>query len=148
MYSCTDTGKQIVYTYDFGDNWKHTLTVERRGDFTDHFVCLAGTGHPVVEDVSGVEGWKDLKAAYRAAQPTQEQRERREWFEKRARNADPRGLAGDRVNAWNMAQVNRDLVDMLERFDRIAEHVASEKEKFRDQIMARSEQDIRRLWKD
>ena len=91
------TGKQIVYTYDFGDNWKHTLTVERRGDFTDHFVCLAGTGHPVVEDVSGVEGWKDLKAAYRAAQPTQEQRERREWFEKRARNVDPRGLAGDRA---------------------------------------------------
>jgi hypothetical protein len=143
---------ELVYTYDFGDNWEHTLTIEGRGDFTDHFVCLSGTGHPVAEDVGGVQGWEDLKAAYRAAQPTTEQRERREWFEKRARNADPRGLAGDRVNVWDMAQVNRDLVDMLDRFDRmaeqVAEQVASEKEQLREQLMAQSEQDIRRMWRD
>ncbi|KAK4038403.1 plasmid p 4b orf-3 family protein [Parachaetomium inaequale] len=141
-------GKQIVYTYHFGDNWEHTLTVEGHGDFTDHFVCLSWTGHPVAKDVGGVQGWKDLKAAYRTAQPTTEQRERREWFEKRARNADPRGLADDRVNAWDMAQVNRNLVDISDRFDRLAEQVASEKDKLREQIMARSGQDISRMWKD
>jgi hypothetical protein len=114
------TGKEIVYTYDFGDNWEHHITVEGRAEATDHFVCLLGTGHPVAEDVGGVKGWDALKAAYRAARPNKEQREKREWFENEASNGDPVGLAGDRVNVWNLEQVNSKLRVMLEEFARAA----------------------------
>ncbi|KAH6842230.1 plasmid pRiA4b ORF-3-like protein-domain-containing protein [Chaetomium sp. MPI-CAGE-AT-0009] len=127
-------GKELVYTYDFGDNWEHYFTVEGRGEFTDHFVCLSGTGHPVGEDVGGFEGWNDLKAAYRAQQPTEDQRDRRKWYETRTRNGDPKGLAGDRVHAWDMARVNRDLVDMLDRFERMGEQAAREKDQLRDRL--------------
>ncbi|KAM4067326.1 plasmid pRiA4b ORF-3-like protein [Hirsutella rhossiliensis] len=110
---------QIVYTYDFGDNWEHYFTVLGRADSTDDFVCLDGSGHYVAEDSRGVNGWEDLKAAYRAQNPTKEQRERRQWFESMASNPDPRGLAGDRVNAWDRDQINRDLETdiMFKRFE-------------------------------
>ncbi|KAK4245957.1 plasmid p 4b orf-3 family protein [Corynascus novoguineensis] len=130
-------GKQLLYTYDFGDNWEHVSTVEGRAEATDHFVCLSGTGHPVAEDAGGVAGWNDLKAAYRTERPTAEQRERRAWFETRASNADPAGLAGDRVHAWDKAQVNRNLENLLERFEQIAEQAASQKAMF-EQIIGRS----------
>ncbi|KAG7286825.1 hypothetical protein NEMBOFW57_009142 [Staphylotrichum longicolle] len=102
-------GKKAIYTNDFGDNWEHHITVEGRAEPTDDFVCLSGTGHPVAEDVGGCHGWNELKDAYRTQQPSREQREKREWFEKEAVNGDPEGLAGDRVNAWDMNQVNQRL---------------------------------------
>ncbi|KAI0473506.1 MM3350-like domain-containing protein [Xylariaceae sp. FL0804] len=107
----------IIYTYDFGDNWEHHLTVTGRADASDAdpataaglFACLDGTGHPVAEDVGGTRGWEDLKEAYRAARPTEDQRERREWFEVQASNADPRGLAGGRASEWDRDGVERKL---------------------------------------
>ncbi|KAK4096805.1 hypothetical protein N658DRAFT_527479 [Parathielavia hyrcaniae] len=89
-------GNEVVYTYDFGDDWEHRITFEGRADPTTYYACLSGTGHPVAEDVGGVNGWEALKAAYRTAQPDKEQREKREWFEKDARNTDPAGLTGYR----------------------------------------------------
>jgi len=102
-----------------GDNWEHRITVEGRAEATDHFICLSGTGHPVAEDVGGVRGWKVLKEAYRTQQPTEEQRERREWYEE-AINFDPRGLAGDRVNAWDMDEVNQRLRAVFDMYARAA----------------------------
>ncbi|KAK3311014.1 MM3350-like domain-containing protein, partial [Chaetomium strumarium] len=89
-------GKQVIYMYDFGDNWEHNLSVEGRADPTDRFVCLSGTGHAVAEDVGSVDGWRELKDAYCTSHPTKEQRERRQWYERTASNGDPEGLAGDR----------------------------------------------------
>jgi hypothetical protein len=98
---------------------------------TEHFVCLSGTGHPVAEDVGGYQGWNDLKAAYRARQPTEDQRDRRRWYETHTRNGDPEDLAGDRVNVWDIEQVNRDLVDMLDRFDRMTKQGEREEEQLK-----------------
>ncbi|KAI8956761.1 MM3350-like domain-containing protein [Daldinia sp. FL1419] len=61
------------YTYDFGDNWEHEMTLLGRAEPSD-FVCIGGSGHPVAEDVGGTRGWRDLKEAYRTAQPDEEQR--------------------------------------------------------------------------
>lgn len=103
-------GKQIVYTYDFGDNWEHLLTVEGRADPTRDFQVLSGTGHPIAEDVGGLMGWKGLKEAYQARKPTSDQRERRDWFQNMASNGNPRGLAGDRVNIFeDKDEINREL---------------------------------------
>lgn len=95
--------------YDFGDNWEHHLTIEGRAEATDHFRVLSGTGHPVAEDAGGVRGWMEIKAAFRASQPTEEQREKREWFMNRASNGTLEGLAGDRIHAWDMDEVNKHL---------------------------------------
>ncbi|KAF5120876.1 hypothetical protein E5D57_013212 [Metarhizium anisopliae] len=113
---------EIVYTYDFGDKWEHSLTIIGREDATRNFVCLDGSGHYVAEDVGGVRGWESLKEAYRVASPTREQKERRAWFEGQASNFDPRGLAGDRVNTWDREMINRALESgtMFERFEMMA----------------------------
>lgn len=123
----------MVYTYDFGDNWEHSFTVEGRAKVTEHFVRLSGTGHAVGENVGSYQGWNELKAAYRTQQPTEDQRDRRQWYETRTRNGDPQGLAGERVNVWDIDQVNRDLVDMVDRFDRMAEQGEREEEQFKAQ---------------
>lgn len=99
--------KTLTYTYDFGDNWDHVLTVEGRAAPTRDFQVVSGTGHGVAEDVGGVQGWAALKEAYRAASPTAEQREKRQWFERTASNKDPSGLAGDRVDFFDMEDTNQ-----------------------------------------
>lgn len=98
----TGTGREVVYTYDFGDNREHDSLLEGRADATGDFVCLSGTGHSVTEDCHGIRGWGELKAAYGTPQPSNEQREQRAWFEGQAGNGDPNGLAGDRVHVWDM----------------------------------------------
>ncbi|KAK7741904.1 hypothetical protein SLS62_010881 [Diatrype stigma] len=113
--------KQILYTYDFGDNWEHHLTITGRAEAKREFTCLDGSGHYVAEDAGGTKGWEELKAAYRAARPDEHQRERREWFEKTASNRDPAGLGGNRAAEWDREQVNRDLSTFLERFQRMAD---------------------------
>jgi hypothetical protein len=115
-----EIGRQIIYTYDFGDNWEHYLSIEGRADPTNVFVCLDGSGHGVAEDAGGVNGWANLKAAYEASHPSREQQDRREWFERSASNCDLRGLAGDRVNAWDRHQINKELSNVFERFERMA----------------------------
>lgn len=116
-------GKVLTYTYDFGDNWDHYLTVEGRAPPTRDFQVLSGTGHAVAEDVGGVRGWEELKVAYAAARPTAEQAERKEWFEGRASNSDPRGMAGDRVNFFDKEEVNRRMLSetMLAHFGRLGD---------------------------
>lgn len=98
-----------------------------RADPTPDFICLEGSGHYVAEDSGGARGWEDVKAAYRNQSPTREQRERRQWFEREASNFDPRGLAGDRVNAWDRAKINQSLeaATMFERFQRMGEAAAA-----------------------
>ncbi|KAK4225969.1 hypothetical protein QBC38DRAFT_249065 [Podospora fimiseda] len=95
----------MMYTYDFGDNWEHLMTVEGRAPVTHDFICLSGEGHGVAEDVSSAQGWEALKAAYRAESPSKKQKEKMEWYEKRAVNGDREGLRGDRVKLFELEKV-------------------------------------------
>ncbi|KAH8743584.1 hypothetical protein F5883DRAFT_440820 [Diaporthe sp. PMI_573] len=125
-------GREIVYTYDFGDNWEHYLTVTGRAEPTRDFVCLDGLGHYVAEGSGSTPGWEQVKAAYRATHPSLEQKERRFWFENQASNCDPMGLAGDRVNVWDRDQINRDLVNVFDRFERMADMNETNLERIRN----------------
>jgi hypothetical protein len=55
------------YTYDFGDNWRHTVTVEDRPlpdeSFNTWHVCIAGQNACPPEDVGGVGGYTDFLEA-------------------------------------------------------------------------------------
>ncbi len=52
------------YTYDFGDNWRHTVTVESRllpdESFNTWPVCIAGQNACPPEDVGGVGGYAEF----------------------------------------------------------------------------------------
>ncbi|KAK0750720.1 MM3350-like domain-containing protein [Schizothecium vesticola] len=84
-------GFKTVYVYDFGDNWEHYVTVVGREPplEVENFRCLSGEGYNVVEDVGSIRGWKRLKEAYAAANPTKGQRENMEWFETECSNKRP-----------------------------------------------------------
>ncbi|TVY20425.1 hypothetical protein LARI1_G001024 [Lachnellula arida] len=102
-------GAGIEYEYDFGDCWQHTVEVVGRAEASKGFLCLGGEGHGVAEDVGSVDGWLGLREAYRTANPTTEQRERRTWFESRASNRDPRGLGNGREWDWDSIAVSAKL---------------------------------------
>ncbi|KAH6646857.1 hypothetical protein BKA67DRAFT_524745, partial [Truncatella angustata] len=96
------------YLYDFGDHWDHCIEVIGRQPSTEHFVCKEGSGHGVAEDVGSDRGWTQLIKAYRAASPSQEQRYKMQWYEKKCPNGDPTGLK-DREGEWDIEKVNKRL---------------------------------------
>lgn len=56
-------GKRFRYTYDFGDDWEHMLTVEKRGvesDSPSQIRCLSGQNACPPEDVGGPPGYADF----------------------------------------------------------------------------------------
>jgi|SRR5215469_14050075 len=97
--------------YDFGDGWKHVISLKGRTEASGHFKCTDGSGHGVAEDVKR-SGWADLKEAYRTSNPNMKQREHREWFETQASNCDPDGLVNGREHSWSKAEVNRRLFEL------------------------------------
>jgi Plasmid pRiA4b ORF-3-like protein len=96
----------VEYEYDFGDCWEHEITIVGRESATDVFVCTDGEGHGVAEDVGSVDRWQALKEAYRSRDPTEEQKEKMEWFERLASNHDTRGLRDGRDRIWDRDGVN------------------------------------------
>jgi hypothetical protein len=60
-------GDTLLYTYDFGDDWDHLLTLEAvvpgTGDPADGappMRCVAGGRRGVIDDVGGVSGWERI----------------------------------------------------------------------------------------
>lgn len=56
---------RFAYTYDFGDNWEHTITVEKSEPMVEgkaYPVCIAGKRTCPPEDCGGVWGYSDLLA--------------------------------------------------------------------------------------
>lgn len=61
-------GDTLGYTYDFGDEWHHTLTLEQvrpRSRGVPHVVCTAAEMACPLEDVGGVSVHNALVAAHR-----------------------------------------------------------------------------------
>ena len=52
---------QLAYTYDFGDDWRHTITVEQIGEAdpaTEYPRFIEGEGRAPPEDVGGLPGFE------------------------------------------------------------------------------------------
>jgi hypothetical protein len=66
----TEVGDQFSYTYDFGDEWTHTVTLEeiRPGGPDNEFTVIDGDGACPPEDIGGPYHYQDLLTAY--ADPT------------------------------------------------------------------------------
>ncbi|UGB30656.1 plasmid pRiA4b ORF-3 family protein [Metabacillus sp. B2-18] len=52
---------EMIYTYDFGDNWEHRIVLEKVIDDyeVNHPICLAGEGNAPPEDVGGELGYDE-----------------------------------------------------------------------------------------
>ncbi|TFB73199.1 plasmid pRiA4b ORF-3 family protein [Cryobacterium glaciale] len=56
-------GDSLLYTYDFGDDWDHTIKLEEVLPATDAAVrCIDGRRQGPAEDVGGIHGWEHLLA--------------------------------------------------------------------------------------
>jgi hypothetical protein len=61
-----EVGEQMVYQYDFGDNWEHDVELEKiltSAGATDSPICLDGARHCPPEDVGGVTGYEEFLEA-------------------------------------------------------------------------------------
>lgn len=78
----TEGGKRILYEYDFGDGWQ--VDVLCRAHIPDPAPwqrrLLAGARAFPPEDSGGPGGYEDCLEALAAEQPTEYQKERREWL--------------------------------------------------------------------
>lgn len=90
-------GSRLRYTYDFGDDWHHDLTVEGVVPLPRDIllpVCLGDARACPPEDCGGVGGYYELAAALRRPQSAAA-REYREWL---GRVYDPEELDLAAVN--------------------------------------------------
>lgn len=53
----------ISYVYDFGDNWEHTITLEKIVDAKkplEHMLCVGGKRNCPPEDCGGIAGYQEI----------------------------------------------------------------------------------------
>ena len=57
-------GDTLIYVYDFGDNWRHEVVLEKilPSDFTLKPICLGGKRRCPPEDVGGPSGYEEFLA--------------------------------------------------------------------------------------
>ncbi len=59
----TTPGDSMLYVYDFGDEWRHEVVLEKILAASDTIglpVCLAGERHCLPEDVGGTSGYEEF----------------------------------------------------------------------------------------
>jgi hypothetical protein len=87
---------QLTYTYDFGDDWRHTITIEAGADAdpaAEYPRYIDGAGRAPPEDVGGIPGFELFLDAI--ADPKHEQhREIKRWY---GRPFHPIHAAGDEI---------------------------------------------------
>jgi Plasmid pRiA4b ORF-3-like protein len=87
---------KLIYTYDFGDDWRHEVLVEKilpPEEGKGHPVCVAGKRACPPENVGGPWGYVDLIEAFRDPK-----HERHEEFMEWLSDFDPEAFDLDAVN--------------------------------------------------
>ena len=95
---CPKVKSKLVYEYDFGDDWDHTLEVQKIAEAepgAKYPICLNGKGACPPEDCGGIWGYYDMLEA--VADPKHERHE--ELLEWLGDSFDPDAFDLEEVNA-------------------------------------------------
>ena len=89
--------REFVYEYDFGDSWRHRITVtavpKPKTDWS-YPLCIAGAGAAFPDDVGGVTGYEEFLSAIQ--DPKHEEHDRMlEWI---CGAFDPAGFDLNEIN--------------------------------------------------
>ena len=93
-----EIGTKFIYEYDFGDGWRHVITVENIQPMTDYIVvprCLDGARACPPEDCGGIGGYAHLLEALQDRRHP-EHKELRAWVGK---HYDPELFSVQQVNS-------------------------------------------------
>jgi hypothetical protein len=93
-----EKGASFLYVYDFGDGWRHRVTVEDISPRTEYSLvplCLDGKRACPPEDCGGIGGYQNLVEALRDRRHP-EHRELRMWV---GRHYDPELFSVQAVNS-------------------------------------------------
>lgn len=72
---------KMFYTYDFGDNWVHEITLEATTNTkSKEVICLAGKGNCPPEDCGGIYGYQDMKELFLTKPNSKEANGYKEWL--------------------------------------------------------------------
>jgi hypothetical protein len=97
---------RFTYTYDFGDDWEHAITIEGKHppvDGRSYPACLAGKRHCPPEDCGGVWGYQELLAIL--ANPAHARYQ--EWIEMIGEGFDPEAFSAEAADALVAARFGR-----------------------------------------
>jgi hypothetical protein len=92
-----EVGQKFEYTYDFGDDWEHTILVEKIMEKTPdakYPICLDGKGNCPPEDCGGIWGFYELMNTVKDKKHP-EHEEMLEWL---GEDYDPDFFDKDEVN--------------------------------------------------
>jgi len=98
-----ESGDSLLYTYDFGDDWDHTITLEEAWPMlkADSMVrCIDGARRGPAEDVGGIDGWEHLLGIAAGTVPAD--------YPEQEAIVDEMGLRGF-VDEVDLAEINRGL---------------------------------------
>jgi len=75
-----EVGQRFEYIYDFGDYWRHRITLEKvESENIARPYCLAGAGACPPEDVGGIHGYFQMLEAFEKPK-SNEAKEYSEWL--------------------------------------------------------------------
>ena len=97
---------RFTYTYDFGDDWEHAITIEGKHPPVEgrrYPACLAGKRHGPPEDCGGVWGYQELLAIL--ANPAHARHQ--EWIEMIGEGFDPEAFSAEAADALIAARFGR-----------------------------------------
>lgn len=93
--------KRFLYEYDFGDDWRHWITIEKVSPVdpgSNLPVCLDGARACPPEDCGSVPGYEDLVEVFKEDSPDEEQEALLEWLESMEPGWNPDGFDRGKVN--------------------------------------------------
>lgn len=93
--------KKMNYTYDFGDDWVHSITVLKKPTEEVLFPkCIKGENAAPIEDIGGTWGFYELLEAIAKKRKTKDEKELIEWA------GIPKGKTYDEVYGFDINDVN------------------------------------------
>ena len=101
--------KKLTYTYDFGDDWMHTITALKKPSEEVLFPkCIKGENAAPIEDCGGIWGFYEILEVLGKKRKNAEEKEMLEWY------GIPNGKTYDEVYGFDIDEANQRLASVFQ----------------------------------